>query len=279
MKCRKFTNSKKNYCEFPITFGNLRFPTKGVCWLIAALLLIPLAVAHETPEHTEEFIPAAAQYSFTPWQVVLYAGALLLVLLFVAWCCQQKMSEGQKKALFLAIVIVTIVPTAYLVYTTVHLNVVSATAGPVHWHADYEVWICGQEMSIEKPAGVVNRIGSPLVHDHGDNRIHIEGVLRSRQEASLGAFFHAIGGALESSEVIVPTHEGLVAKDNGDLCDGAPGKLYVFVNGKQIQDPADYVIAPHETVPPGDTVKIVFTSEAAEQINPYTKQFGRERAI
>ena len=247
--------------------------------LLIALLLLPIVFGHEIPEHTEKFVPTARYYPFSPLKLTLYGSISLIVLLILALFCQKRMNEHSKRLLFFAIVIVTIIPTTYLVFTTVYLNIVSATAGPVHWHADYEVWICGQEIDIKDPKPPLNRIGTPLIHDHGDNRIHVEGVLLSLREASLGAFFHAIGGALEANEILVPTNNKAIFKRNGNLCNGTPGKLYVFVNGNLIDDPADYVIAPHETVPPGDTIKIVFTAEPVEQINPYTKQFGRERKI
>ncbi|MBI4450720.1 hypothetical protein HY642_01980 [Candidatus Woesearchaeota archaeon] len=241
--------------------------------VIILLLLVPAVLAHEAEEHAP--YEAVRPYPLTSWQAAMAGGSILLALLAAALCCQRFMHERAKMALFLLIAATTALTTGYLVFITVHENVTSITAGPVHWHADYEVWICGQEVDIKDPEAL-NRLGTPLAHDHGDNRIHLEGVLKSKREASLGAFFHAIGGALDSTRIIVPTNEGLVSKTNGDPCIG-PGRVRVFVDGIEIKNPAEYVIEPYETVPPGDTVKVVFTDEQSP--SPYTAGFGRERKI
>ena len=44
-------------------------------------------------------------------------------------------------------------------------------------------------------------------------------------------------------------------------------KRFVFVNGNLASDPANYVIAPFEKVPPGDQIKFIFTEKPAESIN------------
>lgn len=164
--------------------------------------------------------------------------------------------------------IVTLLVTIYIILTTLHLNIISITKGPVHWHADFEIWVCNKEIKLAKPKGLSNKQGVDLMHAHDDSRIHIEGVLLDRKAASLGAFFYAISGSLSDDRLKVVTDEGLFAVHNGELCNEKPAKLYVFVNGNLINNPSGYEISHYEKVPPGDRIKFVFTEKPIEEINP-----------
>ena len=97
------------------------------------------------------------------------------------------------------------------------------------------------------------------------------GVLLMKSDASLDAFFHAVGGELTEEEIKFPAGQGLLSSKNGELCNDKLAKLYVFVNGEPIEKHADYVIAPYENVPPGDKIKIVFTEKPITEINPHIK--------
>ena len=166
------------------------------------------------------------------------------------------------------LLIVVVFVSLYLAITTIHTNLISFTKGPVHWHADYEIWICNQEISLPEPKGMSNELGTDTLHSHNDNRIHVEGALMGPKQASLGAFFNAIGGYLSDDELKVNADNGLIAKHNGDFCNDQPAKLYVFVNGQLINDPSNYVIAPYEKVPPGDKIKFIFTEMSMQDVNP-----------
>jgi hypothetical protein len=152
-----------------------------------------------------------------------------------------------------------------------HLNIISLTKGPVHWHADFEIWVCGREIKLSEPKGLSNKQGVDLMHAHNDNRIHVEGVILDKKQASLGAFFHAVGGSLSSDGLKVPADEGLISVHNGDKCNEKPANLYVFVNGNLIENPSAYEISHYEKVPPGDRIKFVFTEKQAEEIDPNIK--------
>ena len=210
---------------------------------------------------------------------LIFWGSLLLGLLILIALLHKNKGEREKKVLFGLIVVSVVVVTAYVMGSTIYLNFISVTGGPVHWHADYEIWVCEKEIDIEDPKLPLNRLGTYVLHDHGDNRMHIEGVVLDKRDVSLGAFFHAIGGELSKDELIVPTNQGLVEASEGDLCDGSPGKLYVFVKGKLVEDPSSYVIQPYETIPPGDTIKVVFSSSSLEEIDPNRKGYDREKRI
>ena len=257
--------------------------------IIFALVLLIIVVftasyilAHEAEEEVADISSDMSAWSAIPfnlWLVAISGIAFILVLLIATTLFKKKLKEVHKKIIYILVFIVTVAITFYLVGATIYTNVISETKGPVHWHADYEVWVCEEEFRLPPPRGFTNRIGTETFHDHGDNRIHVEGILLKREHASLGTFFAVVGGLLTEDEIIFPTSSGIVRKHDGDLCNGKPGKLYVFVNGELISNPDDYVIAPYETIPPGDTIKFVFSSKSLEEIDPYIKSYGREEKI
>jgi hypothetical protein len=203
---------------------------------------------------------------------ILFGASVILALLVVLALRQKHPSSELKKFLFCAIVIFVVAPTLYISATTVYQNVVSASGGPVHWHADFELWNCGQEVNLKDPVGTLsNKIGTATLHEHNDNRIHVEGVVQQPTDASLGEFFHVVGGELTPTSVTIPTNAGPLPLTNGSICpDGLEGTLQVFVyqtdqDGysmqRKITDPQNYVISPYATVPAGDCVIVEFGPE------------------
>ncbi len=195
--------------------------------------------------------------------VVIVGSALLLAI--IAYSAVFKLrKESEKKGLFIIIIIITISVTAYIAAATIYANMTSETGGPVHWHADFEIWVCGREIVPRSPESTLdNKVGTPEMHHHDDKRIHIEGILRRKSDASLGSFFRAIGGGLASTSIEI---DGKIWRNN-DLCNGKPAQLMIFVNGIQNFDYGEYIIAPYPNVPPGDRIKIVFDERPPEQLN------------
>jgi len=236
------------------------------------LLLILLALfSYTVSSHEEE-----QEFDLTPhdihpistWAVVGYGSLIFAVLIVIIVLFHKRMNEAAKKATYFSVVAVSGAVTLYLIATTLHLNIISETKGPVHWHADFEIWICDKEINLVDPKGLSNKVGTPLLHEHNDNRIHVEGVVVNKKDVSLGAFFAALGGSLSNDGIKVPTNDGLVSVHNGDLCSERLAKLYVFVNGNLIDNPPTYVLSPYQQVPPGDRIKIVFTERNVEDIDP-----------
>lgn len=193
----------------------------------------------------------------------LIAGGVLLFLTLVSILIKQK-KEVLKYLLFGLIVVTVLSNSVYLIGSTVYLNKQSTTGGPVHWHADFEIWNCGQLVELKNPHGLSNKIGSETVHEHNDQRIHIEGVILERHHASLYHFFEVIGGKMTDDSLTIPTEDGLVTLQNGQNCPEGESKLQVFVYKtegdayyqEKLSHPADYVISPHSQVPPGDCIII-----------------------
>ena len=169
------------------------------------------------------------------------------------------------------IVAAAIISTLYLAGTTVYLNQKSWSQGPVHWHADFEIWACGEQIDIVDPEGFRNLVGESAVHEHGDNRIHIEGVMFEKEDATLGEFFEALGGEFTTETLSAPTNHGMMSWAGGkETCNGNYADWHTFINGQFVANEAapDYVISPWQTVPPGDTIKFVFSEKPPEQMNP-----------
>ncbi len=228
---------------------------------------------------------------------VLTAGSILIVILLAVALLKKDPNEATKQFLFWGIVIPIILVTLFLTVDTVLKNEQSITGGPVHWHADYDIYVCGheelgqtsrapyqfifqasahedegdsQKLDLADPQGLTNRIGSSDFHEHGDNRIHVEGVVEHLENVSLGKFFESIGGELTPTSMRLPTNHGEIITQNGTECqDGEPGTWQVFVYKTQgdiviqekLENFVDYVLSPYSTIPPGDCIIMEFSSE------------------
>lgn len=235
--------------------------------LLLSILSAYLVFSHEG-EEDEYALDHSELYPISQLTAAGYGSLAFGILIVVILSFHKIMNDAAKRIVYFLIITITSLVTIYLVLTTLHLNIISLTKGPVHWHADFKIWVCGNEIKLVEPKGLSNKQGVDLMHAHNDNRIHVEGVILDKKQASLGAFFYAIGGSISSDGIKVPTDEGLISVHDGDKCNEKPAKLYVFVNGNLIENPSAYVIAPYEKVPPGDKIKFVFTEKPIEEINP-----------
>ena len=246
-------------------------------WLLVLVFLLSISAvfAHDGGEEEDkETIP------WPIWTIVGYGTALFVALIYIMVHFKKQMKDHTKKFVYALVVLTVGFVSLYLIITTIYVNVTSVTGGPVHWHADYEVWACGENLKLVDPTFPSNKVGTAVFHDHGENRIHIEGVVSKMADASLHSFFKIVGGELTLTSIGFPTDEEYVYYGNGMQCaSGKPGTLYVFVNGEQVDDFTEYVLAPYETVPPGDNIKIIFTDEPLENIDPNTRGSERERKI
>ena len=210
-------------------------------------------------------------YPISQLKAAGYGALIFGILASIILLFNKKMNNAFKKIVYLLLAALIAVVTLYLILTTLHLNIISLTKGPVHWHADFEIWVCGMEIKLAEPKGMSNKQGTDLMHAHSDNRIHVEGVILDKKQASLGAFFHAVQGSLSSDGIKIPTDEGLISVHEGDKCSEKPAHFYVFVNGNLIENPPAYEIAHYEKVPPGDRIKFVFTEKSIEEIDTNIK--------
>lgn len=237
-------------------------------------------------------------------EILTYSAVIIAVLVIFAVAKRDK-NEGLKLFLFWGIAIPIIFSTFYLAAATVWQNQTSVTKGPVHWHADYQIYVCGQPaqtrdekatflpraqahegeegemLDLKDPRGLSNRIGTSDFHEHGDHRIHVEGVVEKLSDVSLGKFFEAIDGQFTPTFMRIPTNAGIAIIQNGMDCgDSHPGAWQVFVyktrgqivTQEKLQNYTDYVLSPYSTVPPGDCIIMEFSAEnkdRTEKICPF----------
>ena len=242
---------------------------KWILLLLPITFLLSAGYAFSHEENADYMLGHDELYPISQMKAFGYGSFAFGAIAIAIILFNKAMSENIKKLIYIVIAVLVVSVTLYLIVVTLHLNMTSISKGPVHWHADFEIWACDKELKIAKPQKFLsNKQGVDLLHSHQDNRIHVEGVLLDEKQASLGAFFHAIGGYINYDGFRLPTDEGVVLYHDGDFCNGQPGKLHVLVNGNRIDDPAGHAIAPYEKVPPGDGIKIIFTEKPMEQINP-----------
>jgi len=194
---------------------------------------------HSEAEHDDTAVGTEEFIKTTSFKLTMVAFVVILALILVSILSSRLLEKNNayKIILFSVIVIITIGTTIYVAGGTIYLNVISETKGPVHWHADFEVWSCGEKLDLSDPTGLANRIGTSTFHEHGDDRIHLEGVVINSEDVSLHNFFHVIGGTLTKNSLSLPTNQGLLDLKNGDSCDGQQGVLQVFVY--QVSNPED----------------------------------------
>ena len=218
--------------------------------VILLSLLSSVAYAHE--EEVHETITEGFFHQFNATTVIALSIVAILACTIMLLTYKDSLDEGRKRIIFGVLVIATIVSTGYLVGNTVYMSLTSWSNGLIHWHADFEIWTCGEKVVLPDPTGIANRVGTEEVHHHGDYRIHLEGIMKGREDATLGRFFDAIDVSFSNGKIL--------NMDNGDYCPaGKKGSVKMFVNGNLYGgNYRDYVIAPYSQVPPGDFIKIVF---------------------
>ena len=207
-------------------------------------------LAHGGEQVIEKLTPAADQIIRS--SSIKFTISALILLGILTFLSILNKNEKIKYLLFGLLVVIILANTIYLSGSTIYLNQISLTKGPVHYHADFEIWNCGKKVDIADPKGLSNKVGTEVVHEHNDDRIHIEGVILDKHQASLGHFFDVVGGpSLESEmrclgEFVKP--QVFVYKTDGSS----------FSQQKLVSNPQDYVISPYGQVPPGDCIIIEF---------------------
>lgn len=236
------------------------------------LLLLPAWANEGTTASPTDYLPV------DPFPLALHAFGIILLLSLVSVAFVNRMSEFQKKAVFVIVAVLVVGVTVYAGIATVYLNWISESQGPVHWHADFEIWVCGEKTTnLVHSTDFSGRVGTPVLHHHNDYRIHVEGVVIRKSDVSLKEFFEAIGGSLSDStenrvRFLIPLENGgLRTVQNGDLCNGKPGQWKLFVqnsktNGFELRtELGEFVLSPYFetsiTGGAGDLLKLSFDSE------------------
>ncbi len=151
-----------------------------------------------------------------------------------------------KKVIGWAIFAIIILGILFLFYRAINIskNFQPYTSGTVHWHADFNVKLCGQELDFSNLGGEAHHVGLPLLHTHGDNKVHIEGAISRPEEITIGRFFDAIGNKFTSTNFDDYTNDN-------DKC-GGDNKIKFFVNSQENLQFENYVLKD------GDIVGIIY---------------------
>lgn len=258
-----------------VNLSKLVHGTKIVPFLLLLTLLVPFSLAQPPGEDTLELQLHAMNLNF------IYATSAILCIISVGIVIYKKQLEKNnrlKKLLFVVIVGSVLITSFFVAGSTIYLNVISETKGPVHWHADYEIWVCGEKLDLINPTGLSNRVGTPTFHEHNDDRIHVEGVVVKKPEVNLKTYFSVTGGYLEKGHMRYPTNDKMVEVRDGELCNGKPAKLQMWLyrvnnpdewdnwvySTTKIDDYPGYILNPETLVPPGDCFILEFAPEKAE---------------
>lgn len=157
-------------------------------------------------------------------RVVMISSLILVVLLALAvTIVKNKKLHIYKKPLFASIIIAILIPSLLMMGSTVYINTISESKGPVHWHTDIEFWVCGEEIELRNPTGFLsNKIGTSTYHEHDDKRIHLEGVVVEKDyDASLEKLMDVIGGSITDTNLVIPTENIVFENDiDGDASSG-----------------------------------------------------------
>ena len=240
-------------------------------FLAAFALLSAFSFAHE--ETVESFHDNAKQMSV--W--VVFAASVIIAIFVIASILIKKKSEALKLVLVIGIIAPSILTTIYIAGSTIYLNSVSETKGPVHWHADFEIWDCGEKIDLVNPKGLLNRVGTATFHEHGDDRMHVEGTIYKKSSIDLHSFFEVVNGQLENDYFAVPTDNGIAQMRNGQKCGEEEGKLQAFLyriknpnaysksgfvyEQVKLENFEDHILAPYINIPPGDCIILEFGPE------------------
>lgn len=253
-----------------------------------------------------EFFPEADLVSHVG--PVMGAGiASLFALTAISMYMESGLSGTEKEVLMNGFLIAVMVPTLFAAGSFMHQTMTSWTNGEIHYHADFEVLV--EEEGELRRTNLINpsefckgtthestymckindRTGSTKYHEHNDQRIHLEGTFKTRESASLAAFFETFGGTLENEHMVYPTTEGTVnVTENGNqslkivVKKGVGASREWCVIGENVQkeniceshgvlanSPGKYVISPYTQNPRNgnilDKIFIVYDSKTAQE--------------
>jgi len=166
-----------------------------------------------------------------------------------------ELKQTRKNYLWMALTLLILIAFAVLIGYFMKHRPQTYSNGEVHWHALIDITICGEHKDLPRGIPQANgevMLGNELLHTHDDNVLHIEGQIRKKEDIALGKFFDIIKVPFDKDKIM--------DKKNGDLCDGKPGTLKMYVNDLPRTDFRDYI--PFATArPEKQVIKLVFEPE------------------
>jgi len=233
---------------------------------VLAIILIILALPFVISDADEEYFDFLQPITLMIISSIISGIAILISLILKK---DAEKFRKYKKLLFIIIIVPVIFTSVFMFLGILYENSQSITKGPIHWHADFEIYLCDEKIDLIDPKGILNKIGTSIFHEHNDFRIHVEGIVTSYEEINLLSFFEVVGGELTEESIKIPTNEGMKQARNGDLCGDKESVLNVFVyelnkdivTQRKIETINSYVYSPESLIPPGDCIIIEFGPE------------------
>jgi hypothetical protein len=250
----------------------------------------------------------------TPLMVIGFFACL--VLSAASFYSEDELTMRDKNILMNGFLIAVLVPSLYTAAAFVHESQTSWSGGEIHWHADFEVLV-EQDGELERldlidpgnfcettrhestyMCSVNDRVGSTEYHEHNDNRIHLEGVFKKREDASLASFFDQFNGELTNNKLVYPTNNGTVTRveDTNNtlkvLVNKGVGDRYWCAVGNRVSgddrcsshgeiasSPADYIISPYSRGANLDNIFIVYDSKTMVEALQDVRDDGEYRGF
>ncbi|MFB6245506.1 MAG: hypothetical protein ABEJ03_04130 [Candidatus Nanohaloarchaea archaeon] len=256
---------------------------------------------------TEAAVALYPNTDFVPYVLpAMQAGVVsIAVLAGVSFVKESDLGDKEKNILMNGFIVAVMAPTLLAAGAFLHSTQTSWTDGEVHYHADYEVLVerDGQleRTDLVNPSefckdtshestymcSINDRTGSVKYHEHNDQRIHLEGTFKHREDASLSSFFETFGGRLSNERLVYPTTDGTIdVTENGKnikilVQKGVGGSRHWCAIGENVSkenkcrshgrladSPEDYVISPHTQNPRSgpilDNIFVVYDSRSVE---------------
>ncbi len=166
---------------------------------------------------------------------------------------KQARNKRIRNASILVVVIIIFIVSAYILSAPPKNGAVSPRydlagipSSFVHWHADVDVVVCGEDKKLSEAASG-GLLGTNRLHTHdratniqslpgsdGNGVIHTEGTIpQSPGEHTLDKFMKNIG--------IEFGNETIMDKKNGDLCNGTAGSVKAFLDDNLLDDFLNYL--------------------------------------
>lgn len=250
-------------------------------------------------------MPEIGLISYVPGALI--AGTVSILLLAgLSFLREKNLTMHDKNILMKAFIVAVLFPSFFAAGAFIHESQTSWSGGEVHYHADFEFFVNNgndeivrlnlvdpQEFCEETEhessymCSINDRTGSTEYHEHNDQRIHLEGVFKTKEDASLAAFFETFNGELSNQRLVVPTTEGVktyeetadmnltIAVNRGvggsrDWCligeDVAEENLCSTSYGWKASSPAEYVVSPYQSGPNLDDIYIIYDNASNDFI-------------
>lgn len=247
------------------------------------------------------------EFAFVDHVIPMFQLGFVITILLAAlsFYREEELNMKDKSILMNGFLVAILIPSFYAAGAFMHESQTSWSGGEVHYHADFELLVEEngelQELDLVDPGEfcettshessvmckLSDRTGSKEYHEHNDDRVHLEGVFKTKRAASLAAFFEQFGGVLENGKLTAPTNNGLVTKqDDGNkslkvlVRRGTGATRHWCIIGDQLpredvckddysgepaNSPAEYVISPYSRGPNLDDIFVVYDSKSVHE--------------